>query len=260
MGEHQAPYSRRRGNGCGLTRRGMRGLDGAGGFFIAEGGFVDQEVGAGSGGRSCLAGAGVASDHYAPANTGRADERRRIDDASIRKRDDFPFVELSPERSFGNPEIARHIGMKAAASFILDKRITNRCGAAVIHRKWENHVSLAGDRRAGGDLGDFERKGETFDAESVGAFHHRLNAFWSPEAQRFSARPERQSAEEAEEAEKVISVKVREVNIADGERDSVAHHLALCAFAAIDEHGLALADERDRRNTALNGWAGGGSS
>ena len=130
----------------------------------------------------------------------------------------------------------------------------------MIHRKREDHISLAGDRRTGRDLGDFERKGETFDAESVGAFHHRLNAFWSPKSQRFSARSERQGAKQAEEAEKVIGMKVREENISDRERDSVAHHLALSAFAAIDEHGLTFADERDRRNTAFNSRAGGGSS
>ena len=103
----------------------MCGLDSAGGFFVAERGFVNEKIGAGRGGRGCFTGARVAGDYDAAANTGRADERRRINSASVRKRDDFPFVQLSPQRSFGNLEIARHIGMKAAASFVFNERVPN---------------------------------------------------------------------------------------------------------------------------------------
>jgi hypothetical protein len=58
----------------------------------------------------------------------------------------------------------------------------------------------------------------------------------------------------------VIGVEVGEENVVEIEGDSVAHHLALCAFTAIEEKRFSFAEERNRRDVPFDGWSGGGSA
>jgi hypothetical protein len=51
-----------------------------------------------------------------------------------------------------------------------------------------------------------------------------------------------------------------EKNVVDVEGDSIAHHLALSALAAIEQESFSLAEERDGRNVAFNGRACSGSA
>ena len=65
-------------------------------------------------------------------------------------------------------------------------------------------------------------------------------------------------AHETNNAEHVVSVEVREEDVGRQERDPVAHHLALRAFAAIEEERLAVAHEGDGRDIAFDSGAGRG--
>ncbi len=82
----------------------------------------------------------------------------------------------------------------------------------------------------------------------------------SPEAERFGARLELHRANETNDAEDVVGVEVREEDVAEDEGDPVAHHLALGAFAAIEEERFAFANEGDGRDVAFDGGPRGGGS
>ena len=168
--------------------------------------------------------------------------------------------EPAPERALGDPHLAREFGIEPPAAFFLDERVADRGLRAMLDGEREDRISLARDRRARRDLGDLERKGEPLDAEAVGALEERVKPRRAPEAKRFGARLQRERAQQAEDAEDVIGVVVREEEVVERERDAVAHHLALGALAAVDEQRFALADEGERRDAALDGGAGGGGA
>src|SRR6266550_6249345 len=67
--------------------------------------------------------------------------------------------------------------------------------------------------------------------------------------------PER--AHQADHAEEVVGVEMREEDFVERERHAVAHHLALSALTAVDEKRLALAHDGEPRNVAFHGGAGG---
>jgi len=58
----------------------------------------------------------------------------------------------------------------------------------------------------------------------------------------------------------MIGMEVSEEDVVDVERDSVAHHLALCAFTAVEEKRFSFAEERDGRNIPFDRWSRGGSA
>ena len=82
----------------------------------------------------------------------------------------------------------------------------------------------------------------------------------SPAAQRLRASLQRHRAQEPDDPEEVIGVEVGEEDVADVERDAVAHHLPLRPFAAVEEQRLPLTDEGKGRDPAFDGGAGGGGS
>src|SRR6266567_3940824 len=67
--------------------------------------------------------------------------------------------------------------------------------------------------------------------------------------------PER--AHQADHAEEVVGVEMREEDLVERERHAVAHHLALRALAAIHQEGFAFAHDGEPRNVAFHGGAGG---
>src|SRR5258706_1824399 len=67
--------------------------------------------------------------------------------------------------------------------------------------------------------------------------------------------PER--AHQTDHAEEVVGVEMREEDLVERERHAVAHHLALGAFAAVDEKRLAFAHDGEPRNVAFHGGARG---
>src|SRR5579872_6099569 len=56
----------------------------------------------------------------------------------------------------------------------------------------------------------------------------------------------------------MIAVEVRKKDVRERERDAVAHHLPLRAFAAIEQQRLSLADDGERGNAAFDRWTGRG--
>src|SRR6186997_3408513 len=55
----------------------------------------------------------------------------------------------------------------------------------------------------------------------------------------------------------MIGVPMSEEDVPEGKAHSVAHHLALGPFAAVEQHRLSLALDRDGGDVALDGGAGG---
>jgi hypothetical protein len=58
----------------------------------------------------------------------------------------------------------------------------------------------------------------------------------------------------------MIGVKVREEDLGQREAHAVAHHLALGAFAALEEQCLPLAVNGEAGDVSFDGWPGGGSA
>jgi hypothetical protein len=71
---------------------------------------------------------------------------------------------------------------------------------------------------------------------------------------------QRHGAHEPNDAEQVVRVKVREKNVVNVEGDSVAHHLALRALAAIEQERFSFAEQRDGGHVPFDGWSRSGSA
>jgi hypothetical protein len=109
------------------------------------------------------------------------------------------------------------------------------------------------DRRVHRDFSDLQREPEPVSAESLGAPQDLACASRSPEMERVRAPLERHRPHEANHSEQVVGMKVGEEDVAEGERDPVAHHLTLRALPAVDEERLALAYDGNRRDIPLDG-------
>ena len=65
-----------------------------------------------------------------------------------------------------------------------------------------------------------------------------------PHSRSGSVRPcKRHRAHQADDADHVVGVKVREEDVLETERNAVAHHLPLGALAAVEQQGLAFAHD-----------------
>src|SRR5262249_22055257 len=64
-------------------------------------------------------------------------------------------------------------------------------------------------------------------------------------------------AKQPYDSEEMIGVPVGKEDVPESEAHSIAHHLALGPFAAIEQHRLSLALDRDGGDVALDGGAGG---
>jgi hypothetical protein len=58
----------------------------------------------------------------------------------------------------------------------------------------------------------------------------------------------------------MIAVEVREKDVVEVERDSVAHHLALRAFTAIEQECFSITEKGDGRDVAFDGRSCSGSA
>jgi hypothetical protein len=123
-----------------------------------------------------------------------------------------------------------------------------------------DEIALSGNGVSGSEFANFESECEAFRTERFSALEHSFGTGWSPESQGFGSTLKRHRPEEPDDANEVIGVEVREEDVVEVEGDSVAHHLALCAFTAIEEKGLSLAEERDGRNVAFDSGSSSGSA
>jgi hypothetical protein len=58
----------------------------------------------------------------------------------------------------------------------------------------------------------------------------------------------------------MVGMEVSEKNVVEIEGDPVAHHLALRAFAAIEQERFSFAEKGDRGDVPFDRWSGGGSA
>ena len=143
---------------------------------------------------------------------------------------------------------------------MLDERIPECRAVAMVRRERLDVVVVPLDHRTRLELGDRERKGELLDTEPFRAPEERRCTARPPEPHRLHARLQREGLEEPEYAEEVIGMEVREEDVLEREPDPPPHHLPLRPLSAIEQHRLALARERKRRNPAFHGGTRGGRS
>ncbi|HXS22866.1 MAG TPA: hypothetical protein VN719_01440, partial [Gemmatimonadales bacterium] len=62
---------------------------------------------------------------------------------------------------------------------------------------------------------------------------------------------------QARDAQHVVGMLMGEEDLSECETGPIAHHLALGAFAAVEQQRLALTGERKRRDVAFHAWARG---
>ena len=67
-------------------------------------------------------------------------------------------MDLAPERSLGNSQLSRVVGIEASLAIILHDRVAQRPGAAMIDGVWHDRVVLARNALLGLELGDLDRK------------------------------------------------------------------------------------------------------
>src|SRR5262245_39861654 len=107
---------------------------------------------------------------------------------------------------------------------------------------------------------DLDGERGSLEAERLGAAQHTARATGPPQSKPFRAALQRHRAHQSDHAEQMIRVKVRKEDVFERKRDSVAHHLPLRAFAAIEHQRLAFAMHCERRHIALDSWSSSGCS
>src|SRR5690606_12570442 len=105
VGEDEGVYACVAGEAGGFAGGGMAGFAGAVGFVATEGGLVDEQVCGESGVGGGAAGAGVTGVENLAAGPGRADDVCRFDSSAVNG-DGMAAMELTPEGSFGNSQLA----------------------------------------------------------------------------------------------------------------------------------------------------------
>src|SRR5919108_1870589 len=121
-----------------------------------------------------------------------------------------------------------------------------------------DHVAVAPDGLAWIHFGDIELEADTFDAELRSTSQMPTRTAGTPKPKRFDTSLQRHRPHETDDANDVIGVEVGEENVLEYERDAIPHHLSLSPFAAVEQHGLSLANEREGAHVALDGGASGG--
>jgi hypothetical protein len=119
----------------------------------------------------------------------------------------------------------------------------------------EDLVVLATHQITVRQLGYFYRESGTIATKLLRAVYDARGGTRAPESQRFRSSLQRHGAHETNNAKNMIGVQVCEKNILQREGDSVAHHLSLGTFAAIEEERLTFAHERDSRDVSFHSWS-----
>jgi len=130
----------------------------------------------------------------------------------------------------------------------------------MIDLEWNDVVPVAPQRLIRLELRDLYGKPESIEAELLGATQHTRAAARAPQCEFVGSTLKRHRSHQADDADDVIGMKVREEDICNRERDVVTHHLALRSLAAVEEQRLTLAHDGQRGDVALDGRARGRGS
>ena len=128
----------------------------------------------------------------------------------------------------------------------------------MLGRERLDHVAGALDRLPRLHLRHIDAKADALDAELRRAPQMPARPARPPQPERLDAPLKRHRPHQPNDANDVVGMEVREEDVLQHERDAVAHHLTLRPFAAIEQHRLSLADDRERADVALDRGASGG--
>ena len=169
-------------------------------------------------------------------------------------------MDLSPQRTFGNSQLAREVRIESAFPFFFDERVAERRRAAVVDGERDDRVAGALKSLPGFELQDLDGKGGALESEGLGALENSTCAARSPQSQRLGSTLQGHGPHQTDHAEQVVGVHVGEEDVLEGERHAVAHHLPLRAFAAVEHERFAFAVYSERRHVAFDRWSRCGSS
>src|SRR5690606_30621737 len=153
----------------------------------------------------------------------------------------------------------RPVRVEPAGPRVLRDGVAERT-TAVSRPEGEDVVAIPLDPLAGREFLDPDLVGHPLDAEVHGGIQNRTAALGRPERNRLLAALEPHRPEQADHAEEMVGVHVREEDVTDREARLEPHHLTLRALAAIEEHLLALTVEVDRTDVAADRRAAGGGA
>ena len=145
-----------------------------------------------------------------------------------------------------DPQLAREVGVEAAAPLLLHQCVAKRVRSTMHRGEGDDLVSCASDPALRIELDYVDREAHPVHAEAHRLAQHSPRAARAPEAHRLLPPLQRKSAKETDHTYHVIAVQVCKEYVVERERDPVAHHLSLRAFAAVEHQRLTLADECDR--------------
>ena len=94
-------------------------------------------------------------------------------------------------------------------------------------------------------------EGEAFDSEVHGFVEHSARRARAPQRQRLGATAHAQGSQKADDAQIVVSVKVREEGAVDCEAGAEANHLALAAFTTVEEQQVSVGFDHHARDIAV---------
>src|SRR5687767_6878135 len=255
MRQHKLPHPSRACHLSSFARGGMSSFQSALCFLIGERRLVNQQIGI----ARCFDGGftwpSVPSEYDATTRPRRSDEFRGIDHSSIRQRHRLPTVEQPPHRALGDTHLTSHLRVESSEPRLFDDCITQRDLPGVLHRIRQYAVVLSLDRRVGRDLAVLDGKLFLVAADCYCPDEQIFRTRRSPESHRLLAALKRQRPEQSNHAKHVVRVHVREENVAQRKTDPVAHHLALCSFATVEQQRFAFAGYRDGCDVALDSRA-----
>src|SRR5690348_4509769 len=128
----------------------------------------------------------------------------------------------------------------------------------MVRGAWCVVTAAAGlDHVARFDLSYSHLERDPLHAQPQRALEQLLRALRAIQRHRVGARLQPQRPDQPDHAEKMIGVKVREEDLGQRKAHPVAHHLALGAFATLEEEGLPFANHGDSGHVSLYGGAGG---
>src|SRR2546421_7962772 len=240
----------------------MSGIPRALALLFTKSCFVLQEIGARRGIDGRGAGPRVAGETEQPARACFTDKAVSRQASAVGKLDRFTLGQFSPEWAFGDPGRFRLLDVKASAADVLFQDVADRGPAAMLCRKGADVVAIAllitrrADRVSCLHFGDLDWTRNALDAQLHRRGQNFLGALGAVEKQRLGTALQAERADQPDDAEEVIGVKVREEDLGGREAHAVAHHLALGAFAALQQKRFALSVDSQSRNVSLDGGPG----
>ena len=165
-------------------------------------------------------------------------------------------MDLSPERPFGNAQLARAVGIEATEPVALHQSVTDRIGA-VLGGEHGDLVLTPAQTVSRLHFDDGKWKPGPLDPDRQRAAQDPLGAFRAIEGDGLGAVHQPHRAEQPDHTEEVVGVKVGKEDLPGREAHPVAHHLTLGALAASNSK-VPLAVERDDATlrSTVDGGAG----